>query len=119
MIMRRIRKRTVRNSLGPTVIGRIITLDKQDFVGLLRILKVPSVIRVGLDRPCLVDAIRIDACGRNKVAFGYGMGVGNAEWISEDGLDWSPNLRWWRLVEWIFFFDGKKEKKKRRVLYLH
>jgi len=92
MIMGCIRECTVRDSLGPTIIDRVITLDKQDFIGLLSVLKVPSMIRIGFDSPSLVFTIRINTCSGNKVALRYRSGVCNTERISEYSLDRTPNL---------------------------
>jgi hypothetical protein len=92
MIMSWIRERTMRDSLGPTIIDRIITLDKQDVIRLLSILKVPSMTRVGFDSPRLINAIRINPCSGDKVALRYRIGVRNTERISEDGLNRTPNL---------------------------
>lgn len=80
------------DSLGPTIIDRIITLNKQDFIGFLSILKVPSMTSIGFDSPRLINTIRVNPCSGNKVTLRYGIGVRNAERISEDGLNRTPNV---------------------------
>jgi hypothetical protein len=75
-----------------TIIHGIITLDKEWLIRPLSILKVPSMIRVRPDCVRLALAVWIDQCGGNEVAVWHGMGVCKTEWISEDGLDGTPNL---------------------------
>jgi hypothetical protein len=83
----------MRNPPRATIIDRIIALDKQRLIRPLRILKVPSMIRIRLDSVRLALAVRIDQRSGNKVAVRHGMGVRKGERISEDGLDGTPNLQ--------------------------
>jgi hypothetical protein len=87
-----VRKCRMRDSPRATVIDRIVTLDKHRLIRPLRVLEVPSMIRIRLDRVCLSLAIRVDQCSGDKVALGHGMGVRKRERVSEDGLNGTPNL---------------------------
>jgi len=83
----------MRNPSCTTIIQRIIALDKQRLIRPLGILEVPTMIWVRLDCVRLARAIRVDQRSWNEIAVRHGMGVRQGERISEDGLDWAPDLK--------------------------
>jgi hypothetical protein len=60
ILMRRIHKRCVRNPPRAPIVKRIVALDEQWFIGPLRVLEVPLVARVRLDRVRLALAVWVD-----------------------------------------------------------
>jgi hypothetical protein len=60
VLMSWIHKRRMRNSPLATIIQRIIALDEQRLIMPLRIFKVPSMVRIRLDRVRLALAVGID-----------------------------------------------------------
>lgn len=90
--MNRVHKSSMRNPSCTTIIQRIIALDKQRLIRPLGILEVPTMIWIWLDSVRLARAVRIDQRSGNKVTVRDGMGIRKGKRISEDGLDWAPDL---------------------------
>jgi hypothetical protein len=90
--MSRIHKSSMRNPSCTTIIQRIIALDKQRLIRPLSILEIPTMIWIWLDSVRLARAVRIDQRSGNKVAVRNGMSIRKGKRISENGLDWAPDL---------------------------
>jgi len=90
--MSRVLKRGMRDPPRTTIINRIITLNEKRLVRPLRVLEIPTMIRVRLHGVGLAFAVWIDQGGWDEVAVGDGIGVCEGEGISEDGFDGTPDL---------------------------
>lgn len=66
----------MRHPPRPPIIHRVVALDKQRLVGPLRVLEVPLVLCVGLDRVRLAGAVGVDERDGDEVAVGDGVGGG-------------------------------------------
>lgn len=91
--MSRILKRRMRDPPRAPIIERIVAFDEQRFIGLLRVLEVPPMVRIRLDGVRLALAVWVDQRCGDEVAVWHGVCVGNGERISEDGLDGTPDLQ--------------------------
>ena len=60
ILMRRIHKRCVRDPPRAPIVERIVALDEDRFIGPLRVLEVPLVARIRLDRVRLAFAVWVD-----------------------------------------------------------
>ena len=74
------------------IVKRVVALNQRYLVRALRILVIPSMVRVGSDRVCLARTIWVDQCYTDEVAFRNGLRVGHAERVLEDGADGAPDL---------------------------
>jgi hypothetical protein len=98
----RVLKRSMRDPPRTTIINRIITLDEKRLVRSLSILEVPAMVWVWLHCVGLAFAVGIDQGGWDEVAIRDGIRVCESEGVSEDGLDWTPDLGDWGLVRVLF-----------------
>jgi hypothetical protein len=83
----------MRDPPRPSIINRIIALNKQRLIRPLRILEVPAMARIRLDDVRLAAPVGVDQCGRDEVAVGDGVRVGEGEGVAEDGFNGAPDLK--------------------------
>ncbi len=87
-----IHKRAMRHPPSPAIQLRIKALNQQNLPWRLLSEIEPAMAWVRTDRKRLPDTIRIDKLHRQKVSFGHGRGVRDAERIFADGFDGPPNV---------------------------